>query len=183
MASESFEQQVKRYWPDGDPLNQASQFLRSEQMDVALKLCRMYLVEGEIPREKAVRWASEQEGNLRKLFDKVVIERNLLLVKLRETEQQLAQAREELRIALAQRQDKAALLTAAEEYIKDLLPLVGENAAMRALLEEWLTALEDAGYLPFVYENRCRWCHSTTQHHDFCLLARSRAFLAAHPQM
>lgn len=81
--------------------------------------------------------------------------------RIKELEQQLAQAREELRIAMAQRQDKAALLTAAEEYIKDLLPLVGENAAMRALLELAAALTVHASSLE--------------------AQRRIRAFLAAHP--
>lgn len=40
-----FEDKVRRYWPEGDPLHQAHAYLQSEQMDVALRLCRMYLVD------------------------------------------------------------------------------------------------------------------------------------------
>lgn len=93
----------------------------------------------------------------------------------KQLEQQLAQEKDNLAAEQAYRQKIEEQIAFLDSDIKE------QNAAMRALLEEWLTALEDAGYLSFVYENRCRWCHSTTQHHDFCLLARSRAFLADHP--
>lgn len=119
-----FEDKVRRYWPSGDPLNQASQFLRSEQIDVALQLCRMYLV------------------------DKVAMDdaQDKRVSAMRRMEQQLAKTQAALESSLAMQQEDEQTIGEARALLEQAAEMCGDarwttvNAETFLILAEQIRA-------------------------------------------
>ena len=110
---------------------------------------------------------------------------------IEQLEQQLAQTKEELRIALAQRQDyRAALAQAREESVKqdetiEFLHIViddlkRDKARARALLEEF--AVDETERIGLYWDESvgmavCVYCESGNGHLPDCPIVKARAFL------
>jgi hypothetical protein len=143
--------------------------------------------------------AIEHGGKLREVFDKVVSERNLLLVRFKEQEQQLAQAREEIETLrgfveeskLTNQRLREHGTTHAQHLEMELRlqervreGLRAENAQARALLEA-LTSTDPSGYGAESSILHCPYCEAREDRDDFpvdhapeCPWLKIRAFLA-----
>ena len=148
--------------------------------------------EQEYPKERAAlladwrqRLKNQQEADHALFMHVNDLEPGVLVIE--QLQQQLAQTREELRIALAQRQDyRAALAQAREEqekqrkYAESLLAAAYEREnQVRALLEEFIGDESDGSAWSFSYDGpECVFCAAYDhQHAADCPMVKARAFL------